>query len=33
LSGLAVLGVISGANGIYNIVLNWDEIIKVLKED
>lgn len=33
LSGLAVLGVISGANGIYNIVLNWDEIMKVLKED
>ena len=33
IGGLATLGVITGANGIYNIAKNWDGIKKVCKED
>ncbi len=31
--GLAVLVVVAGANGVYNVVAHWDKIKKVLKEE
>lgn len=30
--GVAVLGTLAGANGIYNIVVNWDKILATFKE-